>query len=132
MSNSELAAALEQFDAVQERFLQGVSTLLPPHANTEHPNCTPDTWPLMDQAAYYGLAGEFTKAVEPYSEADPVGILLHTLIGAACLIGSGPYVLVEHAKHPPRLNALLVGRTAGGRKGTDAGCSAERPDAGKC
>ena len=34
-----------------------------------------DSWPQLDEAAFYGLAGESTKAVEPYSEADPLGIL---------------------------------------------------------
>lgn len=74
-------------------------------------------YPVLDEAAYYGLAGELTKAIAPYSEADPVAILLHTLIGAGCLIGSAPHVLIEHSPHSPRLNALLVGETAS-RKGT--------------
>lgn len=73
-------------------------------------------YPVLDEAAFYGLAGEFTKIVAPYSEADPVGILLHTVIGAGSLIGSSPHVSVEHSPHCPRLNALLVGETAA-RKG---------------
>jgi hypothetical protein len=77
---------------------------------------TGQLYPVLDGAAFYGLAGEFTKAIARYSEADPVGILLHTLIGAGCLIGSGPHVLIEHSPHSPRLNALLVGATAS-RKG---------------
>jgi hypothetical protein len=77
---------------------------------------TGQVYPVLDTAALYGLAGEFTKAVAPYSEADPVGILLHTLIGAGCLIGPDPHVLIEHSPHSPRLNALLVGETAS-RKG---------------
>lgn len=75
-------------------------------------------WPILDEAAYTGVAGTFTKAVAPYSEADPVGILLHVLIGSGAVIGAGPHVLVEHTPHFARTNALLVGRTAGGRKGT--------------
>ncbi len=75
-------------------------------------------WPELDEAAYFGLPGEFVKAVEPHSEADPVGILLHILIGAGNMIGSGPHAMVEHAAHPARLNALSIGRTASGRKGT--------------
>jgi uncharacterized protein DUF3987 len=77
-----------------------------------------DTWPKLDEAALYGLAGEFTKVVEPYSEADPLGILLHVLLPAGALIGPLPHVLVEHTPHYARTNALLVGTTAGGRKGT--------------
>lgn len=77
---------------------------------------TSQLYPVLDEAAFYGLAGEFTKTVAPHSEADPVAILLHALIGAGCLIGSGPHVLIEHSPHSPRLNALLVGETAS-RKG---------------
>jgi len=76
-----------------------------------------DTLPVLDAAAYHGLMGEFVKAVEPYSEAHPMGILLHGLVAGGCLIGPGPHALVEHAHHPARLNALLAGPTAGGRKG---------------
>ena len=77
-----------------------------------------DSWPQLDEAAFYGLAGEFTKAVEPYSEADPMGILLNVLLPAGALIGPLPHVFVEHTPHYARTNALLVGTTAGGRKGT--------------
>ena len=78
------------------------------------------SWPILQPEALYGVAGEFTKAVSPYSEADPVGILLHTLLMCGCWIGSGPHALVEHQPHPPRLFALQVGKTAAGRKGTAA------------
>jgi phage/plasmid primase-like uncharacterized protein len=77
-----------------------------------------DSWPQLDEVAFYGLAGEFTKAVESYSEADPLGILLHVLLPAGALIGPLPHVLVEHTPHNARTNALLIGTTAGGRKGT--------------
>ena len=80
-----------------------------------------DPWPTLDGAALYGLPGEFTKAVEPYSEADPVGILLNVLLPAGASIGPLPHVLVEHTPHYARTNALLVGVTAGGRKGTSWG-----------
>ena len=79
---------------------------------------TGDTLPVLDKAAYHGLAGEFTQAVEPYSEAHTMGILTHVLVAGGCLIGAGPHALVEHTPHPARLNTLLVGPTSGGRKGT--------------
>jgi hypothetical protein len=78
-------------------------------------------WPVLAEEAFYGLPGQFTKDVEPYSEADPVGLLLHMLIAAGCLIGPNPYVLVEHSKHYPRLFGVMVGRTGSGRKGTALG-----------
>jgi len=78
-------------------------------------------WPKLAEEALYGLPGEFVKTVEPYSEADPVGLLLHMLIAAGCLIGPNPYVLVEHSKHFPRLFGAMVGPTATARKGTSWG-----------
>ena len=78
-------------------------------------------WPVLAAEAFYGLPGQFTKDVEPYSEADPVGLLLHMLIAAGCLIGPNPYVLVEHSKHYPRLFGVMVGPTATARKGTALG-----------
>ena len=77
-----------------------------------------DAWPVLDEAAFYGLAGELTESVEPYSEADPAGILLHCLLASGVMIGSEPRVNVEHAPHYARTNLLVVGLTAGGRKGT--------------
>ena len=75
-------------------------------------------WPNLAEEAYVGLLGEFVKTVAPYSEADPVAILLHTLVGGGNLIGPGPHARVEHLPHPPRLNTVFVGRTASARKGT--------------
>jgi len=77
-----------------------------------------DAWPALDDAALYGLPGELITSVSPYSEADPVGILIHLLVAGGVMIGPQPHVLVEHMPHCARTNALLVGVTAGGRKGT--------------
>ena len=122
MSEREFKKQTGRFDAAQERFLAGIAAVLEP----EHPDKktrvphspAPETWPVLDGAALHGLAGEFTKVIEPYSEADPVGILLHTLVAAGCLVGPAPHVLVEHTPHCARLNIIFVGKTAGGRKGT--------------
>lgn len=78
-------------------------------------------WPILDEAAFHGIIGKFTKAIAAYSEADPVGILLHSLIGCGAMIGTKPHVLVERTPHFARLFTLLIGRTAGGRKGTSWG-----------
>jgi hypothetical protein len=98
--------------------------ILQDEANSQEQMTTGDTspdgfsWPTLNQAAYHGLVGEYVNAVAPHSEADPVGILLQLLVACGSLIGSGPHACVEHKPHPPRLNLLLVGKTAKGRKGT--------------
>ncbi len=75
-------------------------------------------YPVLDEAAFYGLAGDFVRAVEPSSEADPAAVLLHTIVGFGCLVGSKASVMVERTPHPPRINCLVVGRSALARKGT--------------
>src|SRR6185369_15445845 len=35
-----------------------------------------DQWPVIDDAAFHGLAGEVVRTIEPHSEADPVALLL--------------------------------------------------------
>jgi hypothetical protein len=75
----------------------------------------------MDDAAYYGLAGDVVRAIEPHTEADPVAILIQFLAAAGNAIGRGPYYQVEGDRHCANIDAVLVGDTAKGRKGTSWG-----------
>jgi hypothetical protein len=84
--------------------------------SAKHP---PDPeWPTMDKAAYYGLAGEIVSAIGPYTEGDPVAVLLQTLAIFASLVGPRPHVQVQSDRHPARIFVALVGQTSKGRKGT--------------
>jgi hypothetical protein len=84
-----------------------------------------DTWPVMAEAAYYGLAGDFVRMIEPHSEADHAGLLLTYLISFGSIVGRGPYYMVERTKHYTNLFGVLIGDTALGRKGTAADNSFE-------
>lgn len=77
-----------------------------------------NTWPepLADEA-YYGLAGDFVRAVEPESEADPVAILGQFLVLFGNCAGRSPYYRIEADKHHANLNLVTVGDTSSGRKG---------------
>jgi hypothetical protein len=75
-------------------------------------------WPRLAREAFHGLAGHLVEAIDPYTEADPVATLAHTLAAVGNLIGPGPHARVQHDRHPCRLNVALVGRTGKGRKGT--------------
>jgi hypothetical protein len=75
-------------------------------------------WPTMDEVAYYGLAGDIVRAIEPHTEADPVAILALTLVYFGNLIGRGPHYRVEATRHGTNLFALLVGKSSKARKGT--------------
>lgn len=76
-----------------------------------------DFTPTLAREALYGLAGRIVESVEPYSEADPAGILAHVLTAAGNVIGRGPHALVEHTLHPCSEFIALVGASGKGRKG---------------
>lgn len=71
----------------------------------------------IDPVAYYGLAGEIIDAIAPYSEGDPVAILLNVLTAYGNVVGSGPHFLVEKSEHHLNMFGVQVGRSAKGRKG---------------
>jgi hypothetical protein len=56
-------------------------------------------WPVIHEAAYYGLAGEIVRSIEPHSEADPVAILLQFLAAFGNAVGISPHYQVEGDKH---------------------------------
>ena len=70
---------------------------------------------------YHGLAGYITKTIAPYTEADPVAILLQLLVAFGNLIGRSAYYMVESTRHYAVLFAVIVGQTAKARKGTSWG-----------
>jgi hypothetical protein len=79
-------------------------------------------WPdPVHEAAYYGLAGEVVRAIEPHTEADKIALLLQFLAFFGNVVGRRPYYQVEGDKHFPNMFAVLVGETSKARKGTSAG-----------
>ena len=78
-------------------------------------------WPVMDEAAYHGLAGDFVRTMLPHTEADPAGLLMQFIVAFGSVIGNSPYYLVESDKHHANIYLVLVGESSRGRKGTGAG-----------
>jgi Protein of unknown function (DUF3987) len=78
-------------------------------------------WPLIDGTAYYGVAGDIVRTIEPHTEADPVALLLQILTLAGNVIGRSPYYQIESDSHRANLFAVLVGDSAKSRKGTSLG-----------
>lgn len=74
--------------------------------------------PVLQEAAYHGLAGEVVGVLEPDTEADPVALLLTFLAAFGSAVGHGPHAVADAARHPARLFTVLVGKTARSRKGT--------------
>jgi hypothetical protein len=74
--------------------------------------------PTLHDAAYHGLAGEFVRALDPHTEADPVAVLIHVLVlfGVAC--GRGPHLTIDGSRHGTNEFAVTVGASSKARKGT--------------
>lgn len=77
--------------------------------------------PPLDERALYGLAGEFVRTVEPHSEADPIALLVQFLVAYGSAVGRGPHFVAEADRHGVNLDAVFVGETSKGRKGTSWG-----------
>lgn len=98
----------------------------PPRAREGQPAETRETsdtavvaWPDPPaDEAYVGLAGDFVRAIELHTEADPVAILTQLIVGFGNLVGRGPHFLVGASRHTVNEDLALVGATAKGRKGT--------------
>lgn len=56
--------------------------------------------------------------IEPHSEADPVALLLQILVAFGNCAGRAAHFTVEGDCHYTNINAVLVGQTSKGRKGT--------------
>lgn len=107
---AELAAAL----------LAAAMPIDPPAADP--PPVSVRNWPDPPaEEAYHGLAGRIVRTLGPHSEADPVALLVQTLILFGSVVGRGPHFAVEGDKHFTNQFAALVGPTAAGRKGTSFG-----------
>ena len=78
-------------------------------------------WPLLEPAAYHGLAGEVVARILPDTESDPAALLLQYLVSFGNAVGRGPYYQIEHDRHFANLFTVLVGQTSKSRKGTSAG-----------
>src|SRR5262245_55804125 len=81
-----------------------------------------DPWPEpLDEAAFYGLAGEIVRTIEPRTEADPVALLLQVLAAFGSASGRNAHFRAEADRHYGNLFVNLVGVTSKGRKGSSWG-----------
>ncbi len=72
----------------------------------------------LDDAAYYGLAGDIVRIIAPHTEADPAALLLQLLVAIGNCIGRGPHFTVEMTPHYTNEFCVIVGQSAKARKGT--------------
>jgi hypothetical protein len=78
------------------------------------------SWELPDAeaAAFHGLAGSWSEAVTgSYTEGARVGVLVSTLVAFGNAVNRGPHMEVGATRHRVNEFALLIGKSAVGRKG---------------
>jgi hypothetical protein len=83
-------------------------------------------WPVPPKPtgfAYHGPIGRIVCAMDPHTEAEPVATLVQGLVACGNIIGSGPFLMIQGAHHHLNLNAVIVGPTSAGRKGTAWQCA---------
>jgi hypothetical protein len=67
----------------------------------------PEHWPVPPKKpAFHGLAGDLAMAAEPYTEADPVAILVQFLVAFGNVVGRGPHRMIGATPH--RSNEFAV------------------------
>ena len=76
-------------------------------------------WPdPPEDAAFYGLAGEIVRTIDPHTESSQVALLLQLMVCFGNMIGRTAHFVAEGSQHFLNLFAVLVGVTSGGRKGS--------------
>jgi hypothetical protein len=78
-----------------------------------------DPWPRPIAAeAFYGLAGDVVRTIEPTTEADPVALLVQLLAFFGNCAGREPHWMTEDTRHGLNEFVAIVGVSSKGRKGT--------------
>lgn len=76
------------------------------------------TWPILNESALHGLAGEVVRLIEPHTEADPVALLVSFLSEFGTMLNRGPHLILDGSYHPLLFWPVLVGQSSKSRKGT--------------
>ncbi len=71
----------------------------------------------IDGEHFFGLLGDFVRAVEPFTEADPLGILVCLLGGVGNALGRNVHHRIGR-RHGTNLFVMLIGTSGNDRKGT--------------
>ena len=122
-SQSEAAVIVKNEDGSAIVHDVGNSTTYVMGSERNEPMPPPEPqWPQpLADAAYHGLAGEFVRAIAPFSEADPAALLASLMVATGNAIGRTTHYQVEDDLHHTNLFVVLVGQTSKARKGTSWG-----------
>ena len=74
--------------------------------------------PPVDPTVFDCYLGTLATAVDPYTEADPIGVLVSLLSSCGVHIGPEAHLPLGMERHPLTVWPLLIGHTGSGKKGT--------------
>ena len=74
--------------------------------------------PPVDPAVFDCYLGTLATEIDPYTEADPIGVLVSLLAAAGVHIGPDAHLPLGMERHPLVVWPLLIGHTGSGKKGT--------------
>nr|MBA2708344.1 hypothetical protein [Gemmatimonadaceae bacterium] len=72
----------------------------------------------LEPEALYGLAGDVVRAIKPSTESHPAALLASFIAEVGCMMGRGPHVYRDGARHACNEFVNLVGLSGVSRKGT--------------
>jgi hypothetical protein len=75
------------------------------------------SFPVADDLAFYGLAGDIIRMTEPLTEAHPMALLVQILTAFGNMINQQAWFTVGEHRHHLKAWPVLVGETSRGRKG---------------
>jgi hypothetical protein len=115
-------ASKELEDACRKADAKIISLALPEEAQDSH--FAEPAWPVLHDGAYYGLAGEIVRSIEPHSEADPVAILLQFLAAFGNAVGICPITKLRATSTGPNCSSSHRVRPRRGAREQPSGASA--------
>ncbi len=77
--------------------------------------------PVLSDVALHGLAGDTVRKIEPHTESDNAALLVQLLSAFGIVINKGAYFRAEADHHYTKINAVMVGMSSKGRKGSSWG-----------
>jgi len=121
MDDRSLDESRSAFLGTYERAQTAIAALEDPPIKEDEkqsPPPPPSPWPVIDEAAYHGIAGDIVKAIEPCTEADPVALLVSLLAEVGTMLNRTPHLTLDGSYHPLLVWFVLVGNSSKSRKGT--------------
>lgn len=111
-----LAQGLEAVRQLLDAALGSRVDASPP--SSDSPPSPSASWPVLDDAALHGLAGEVVRIFSPHTEADDVAILVSFLSEVGTMVGRAPHLILDGSYHPLLIWPVIVGQSSKSRKGT--------------